>query len=175
MTDKVVVQGQIYRVMVTGKAMAPDGLIIIRNEYAVIGTSADEVRAKLTYVIDVSEYCEYLVDYVVKESGRACLLRHHAELVRQEAPDAVIRRKNGSDAVWQKTVVNPSDRRFVVHCATACFASNAEHAKKKFKRRARESEELLQFSIEEVPVSDGLARAKDVSIFPKARLIGIRG
>ena len=61
-----------------------------------------------------------------------------------------------------------------MHCATACFASNAEHAKKKFKRRAMESEELLQFSVEEVPVSDGLARAKDVSIFPKASLIGIR-
>ena len=172
MTSKAIVQGQIYRVQITGHKIDDGKTLVTKNEYAIIGNSTDDVRLKFAYVVDVSAFDHYRIDFVVREPDRCCLLRHSAEWVSHESPDAVIQRSDGTETVWQKPVIDAAARKFLVHARTTCYASDEKHARKKLKKRVIDNEELIEFAVEELCVSDGFAHAKDTSMFPRAHIIG---
>lgn len=174
MTSKMISNGQIYRVGLTGVTREPQRTLITKNELAIIGLSAEDVRLKFTYVVDVSMFDEYRLDFVVREPERACLIRHHAEWVAHDSPDAVLKRDRQTEGVFQKVSVAEKARKFVVHAVTTLFAADEQHAKKKMKKRTAENEELIEFLVEEVAVKDGYASAKDTSVFPLATVIGYK-
>lgn len=172
LTSKAIVQGQIYRVQITGHKREEERTLVTKNEYAIIGNSTDDVRLKFAYVVDVSAFDHYRIDFVVREPDRCCLLRHSYEWVSHESPDAVIQRAEGTDTVWQKPVIDSAARKFLIHARTTCYASDEKHARKKLKKRVVDNEELIEFAIEELCVADGFAHAKDTSMFPRAHVIG---
>jgi len=160
---KTIVTGQIYRVQLTSK-----------NEYAVVGTSVEDVRLKFTFVVDVSAFDRYRIDSVAKESDRCCLLRHASEWVESQVPDGVINRLDGTASVFQKVEIDSTAKKYSVYAKTICFANDEKQAIRKFRRRTEDDDKLIEFSVEELFAGDGLAHARDISMFPTAKIIGMR-
>jgi hypothetical protein len=163
------VTGQFYRVMFWGRSDA--NREIVQTEFLMIGTSPDDVRMRFPYVVDLSEFSRYRLDYVVKEPGRSYILSTKVEVCNPDEPDENIKRPSGTQAIYNTPPQPSSARKFSVIARTTCFASDTKHAEKKLVARIASRTENVTIECDELPVSDGFAKPKDVSVFKRASFV----
>ena len=160
------VNGQIYRVGFTGRSECE----ITTVECLLVATSTENAKLRFPYVIDLSEFTSYRIDYVAKEPGRAYIIKRKIEKVSQENPDAVVKRNEGSFSVWQSLPAT-NGKKWQVNAMTTCFAKNEKDAIRKLSERISGGSENVLCVAEELAVKSGFAVAKDVSMFNKASFV----
>lgn len=163
------VTGQHYRVML--KTVSKDGTERRKTEYLIIGSSADDVRGRFPYLVDLSDFDRYQIDYVVKDPDKAHVLWSKLEKADPQAPDINIEREFGTEGFWQQVQGVSGGKKWSVVARTVCFAKTHAAAAKKLSTRLREGSDHVDVVCEEVGVSDGFAKAKDMSVFPQATFV----
>lgn len=91
--------GQLYRVGFTG--FSENNMETTKTDYLIVGNGVEDVKNRLPYLIDVSEFDRYRIDYCAKEPSRAFVLSTKLEKTTENKPDVVVAREFGSDAFWQ--------------------------------------------------------------------------
>ncbi|PZQ77971.1 MAG: hypothetical protein DI563_02095 [Variovorax paradoxus] len=163
---KEMVQGQFYRVGMTGRTETETTTI----DCLVIATSVDDCRMRFPYLFDVSDFLFYRIDFIVKEPVKVYVVRSKVERSAPSSPDAVIERDAGSESIWQRVGITDS-KKWEVHAKTTCFAKDQQHAVKKLSERLLGGSERVVCVAEEVSGASGFAKAKDMSVFPKATFV----
>jgi hypothetical protein len=160
------IQGQFYRIGYTGRNDAE----IATVDCLVIASSIEDAKSRFPYIVDLSEYTSYRIDYVVKEPGRSYQVRMKIERSPIEHPDACIKRNEGSQSVWQKLdAIN--GKKWEVYARTTCFAKSPIHAQRKLAERLSGGSERVECVATEVAASSGFATAKDMSMFDRASFV----
>lgn len=163
------VTGQHYRVML--KTVSTDGKERRRTEYLIIGSSAEDVRARFPYLVDLSDFGRYQIDYVVKDPDRAHVLWSKLERNDASPADINIEREFGTEGFWQQVRGHGGGKRWSVVAKTVCYAKNHGAATKKLSMRLMEGSDHVDVVCEEMGMSDGFANPKDMSVFPRATFV----
>ncbi len=164
------VTGQLYRVMLTGVCDLTGDTR--KTEYLMVGASVGDIQSRFSYVVDVSEYSRWRLDYVTKEPERAHVLWTKVERSAPNPEDITIKREFGSQGFWQEILGHTPDRhKFEVVARTVLFAKNANQATKKLAERLNEGSDHVKIVVEELPTNDGFAKPKDMSVFPRATFV----
>lgn len=172
MTQQMVF-GQLYRVGFTG--FSENNMETTKTDYLIVGNGIDDVKNRLPYLIDVSEFDRYRIDYCVKEPSRAFVLSTKLEKSTENKPDVVVAREFGSEAFWQavsttKPCKNPA-KKYEIFARTVAFAFSEKAARKKLADRLASMSEHIEVVCEEVFSGDGYAKPKDVSVYKKATFV----
>ena len=160
------VQGQLYRVGYTGRSEGEIWTI----ECLIVAASADDARTRFPYIVDLSEFSSYRVDYIAKEPGRAYQTRAKVERSPVDSPDAVIKRPEGSASMWQQVAAMES-KKWEVYARTTCFAKNPIDAQRKLSQRLSGGSERVECVASELAPQSGYAEARDMSMFGKASFV----
>ena len=116
--------GQLYRVGFTG--VSENNTETTKTDYLIVGNSIEDVKNRLPYLIDVSEFDRYRIDYCAKEPSRAFVLSTKLEKSAEIKPDVVISREFGSDGFWQQISVEKQGKekakKYEVFFCTSAFA-----------------------------------------------------
>lgn len=161
------IQGQLYRVSLTGRS----GTELTTVVFITVGNNPSDLLAKVPYLYDLSDFDSYRVDYVEKCQGRIHVVSSKVSFAADDKADAIIKRHEGTQGIWQKTGQTTDSRKWLVNAVTTCFAKDEKHALKKLKERIDGGSERVVTVAEEVPCTSGLAVAKDVSIFDRATFV----
>lgn len=161
--------GQHYRVLL--KTVAKDGTERRTTEYLAVGTSCEDVRGRFPYIVDLSEFDRYNIEYVVKDPERAHVLRSKLEKAEANKPDINIEREFGTQGFWQQVVSTPNGKKWSVVAKTTCFAKTPAAAAKKLAARINEGSDHVEVVTEELSLDDGFAKPKDMSVFNRATFV----
>lgn len=139
-------------------------------DYLIVATSEDDALMRVSYLVDLSEYRTWR--YVqVENRGRAHLMRAKALNAEPTTPDAVVeRRPDGVQEFFQEIDRKKKSKKWVVHASTTCYADTANKAAEKLRRRMHTGD-ALAITAEEVGANSGFSMPRDVSHFPKARIV----
>lgn len=160
------ISGQLYRVGYTGRS--DDEVSTV--ECLMVAASAEDAKTRFPYVVDLSEFASYRIDYVAKEPGRTYVTRLKTERVQVSDPDAVVRRSEGSQMVWQAAPSNDG-RKWDVFAKTTCYAKNEKDAQRKLSIRLQGGSERVEVVVSEVATASGFAVARDVSMYERASFV----
>ncbi len=164
--SKEILAGQLYRVGYTGRSSEEVATV----ECIMVAASADDAKTRFPYVVDLSDFDSYRIDYVAKEPGRVYVASIRTERVGESSPDAVIKRSEGSQSVWQRASIGDG-RKWEVHAKTTCFAKNEKDAQRKLALRLQGGSERVQVAASEIAVHSGFATARDTSMFEHASFV----
>lgn len=160
------VQGQLYRVGMTCRSPGQ----VSQVELLAVGCSPTDMRDRISYLYDLSDFDSYRVDYVAKEQDRCVVTKIKTQVVDINDPDAVISRPEGSVGAWQ-TARNAEATMFTVVARCTCYAKSAAHATKKLAERLVSKSDSVQIAAEQVSAPSAFAAAKDQSMFARATFV----
>ena len=161
--------GQLYRLGFTGFSSA--NMEVKKVEYLVVGTSIDDVKTRFPYLVDLSEFDRYRIEYCAKEPSRAFVLSTKLEKTTENKPDVVVERAFGTDAFWQNVKNDNKAKKYSVVARTTCFAFSEKSAKNKLSERIKSLSDHVEVVCEELFGGDGFAKPKDMSMFTKATFV----
>lgn len=163
------VMGQHYRVSM--KSVSKDGTERRTTEYLVIGSSCEDVKGRFPYIVDLSEFSRYNIEYIVKDPDRVHVLRSKLEISDPNAPDINIEREFGTQGFWQQVSGASNSKKWSVVAKTVCFAKNPRAAASKLALRISEGSGHVDVVTEELALDDGFAKPKDMSVFHRASFV----
>lgn len=139
-------------------------------ELVLVANSAEDAKTKLPWVFDFSDWSSYRIDWTVKEPGRCRVLKQKFERIPENEPDSVIKRDDGSQAMFQR-VGEQGGKKYEIKAQTVLYAKSPDAAKKKIASRILGGSELINYQIEEVAAPSSYATARDVSVFKRASFV----
>jgi hypothetical protein len=165
------IAGQLFRLWVTARVKLEGRTVVHDKQMLMVAADVDDARTRFPYVFDLSDFDDYAIVSVEKETSRCVVVSSTSRTVEHQDPDAVIKRADRSDNVWQPAP--QCGHKFMVAAWSFLLAHSEKHAQRKMFKRLSEGDERANWLIEEQFLADGFAKARDVSVFTKAHIINL--